>query len=78
MYICYDQFENLIKKRNALIHAHPITDTDGSQILAYQTNPSKTISDMIWQKLKVKGLIQEIDKAAVEAGKILDKLRKRS
>ena len=65
----------LINKRNALIHAHPITDEDGSQILSYQSKPGKSISDMIWQSSEVDDLIQEIDKAAVEAGAILDKLR---
>lgn len=74
----YNQFNNLIEKRNALIHAHPITETNGSQILAYQTKPSKTISDMIWSKQKIEELIQEIDKSAVEAGIILDKLRNKS
>lgn len=49
---CCDQFEGLIVKRNALIHAHPITDSDGSQILAYQTNPSKSLHDMKWPNQK--------------------------
>ena len=43
---CSQEFANLIKKRNALLHAHPITDIDGAQILNYQANPSKPISDM--------------------------------
>src|SRR3546814_9400565 len=33
---CRDEFDCLVHKRNALIHAHPITDQDGSQILSYQ------------------------------------------
>jgi len=73
---CYTDFSNLIDKRNALIHAHPITDIDGSQILAYQANPQKTISDISWPDNEVEGLIDEIDKAAVEAGLALAKLRK--
>ena len=75
---CQHKFEKLIEKRNALIHAHPITDTDGSQILGYQSKPSNAISDIIWPNSKVEELIQEIDKIAVEAGKILDKLRNKS
>jgi hypothetical protein len=72
---CCIRFQSLIEKRNALIHAHPITEKDGSQILAYQADPTRAISDMIWPIEKVQDLIQEIDEAAVEAGKILDKFR---
>jgi hypothetical protein len=43
---CCDTFGSLIIKHNALIHAHPYTDTDGSQILAYQTKSSKPLPDM--------------------------------
>ncbi len=41
---CCAEFEHLIVRRNALIHAHPCTDTDGSQILAYQTKTTKSAS----------------------------------
>ena len=43
---CCDTFGSLIVKRNALIHAHPRTDTEGAQILAYQTKLSKPLPDM--------------------------------
>lgn len=72
---CYKQFDALIEKRNALIHAHPITDIDGSQILSYQTKPNMKFSDIIWTVYKVEELIQDFDKAAVSALIILDKLR---
>ena len=72
---CIDDFADLIVKRNALIHAHPCTDDDGSQILNYQTNPTKTLPDMKWPKNEVEEIILEIDKIACVAGKILDKLR---
>jgi len=75
---CQNEFEDLIEKRNALIHAHPITDNDGSQILAYQTKPSKALSDMIWQESDIENLIEEIDSAGVKAGKILDKIARYS
>ena len=32
---CCNKFGELVNKRNALIHAHPVTDSDGAQTLAY-------------------------------------------
>lgn len=73
---CFSTFSKLIEKRNALIHAHPCTDIDGAQILAYQTQTSKPIPDMKWPNSEVEKIISEIDKAACEAAVVLDKLRK--
>ena len=73
---CLAEFDALIIKRNALIHAHPITDVDGAQVLAYQTNSSRPLPDMKWQAEEVAGLIASFDKAAVSAGQILDRMRK--
>lgn len=70
-----NEFEKLIVKRNALIHAHPITDSDGSQILAYQTKITKPLPDMKWPKTEVEAIIQEFDAAACDAGALLDRLR---
>ncbi|MGQ3058217.1 MAG: hypothetical protein ACT6T0_13600 [Nevskia sp.] len=70
-----DEFEKLIAKRNALIHAHPATDSDGSQILAYQTKITKPLPDMKWPKQEVETIIQEFDAAACRAGSLLDRLR---
>jgi len=72
---CCDEFEKLIVKRNALIHAHPITDSDGSQILAYQTKGTKPLPDMKWPKAEVESIIREFDAAACGAGVLLDRLR---
>ena len=72
---CCDALEKLIVKRNALIHAHPITDSDGSQILAYQTKVTKPLPDMKWPKAEVESAIREFDAAACGAGVILDRLR---
>ena len=72
---CCDEFEKLIVKRNSLIHAHPITDSDGSQILAYQTKTTKPLPDMKWPRPEVETIIQEFDAAACRAGEILDRLR---
>jgi hypothetical protein len=72
---CCDEFEELIVKRNALIHAHPITDADGSQILAYQTKTTKPVPDMKWPIAEVEAIIQKFDAAACRAGTLLDCLR---
>ena len=67
---CYQKFENIIPKRNALIHAHPITDVDGAQILHYQGNTGNTsqrISDMKWEPPQIIDLMEEINEAAYEA-----------
>ncbi len=72
---CCDEFSALIVKRNALIHAHPITDADGSQILAYQTDVTKPLPDMKWPGIEVEAFAQEFDAAACRAGSLLDRLR---
>jgi len=72
---CCDAFGSLIVKRNALIHAHPCTDADGAQILAYQTKTSKPLCDMKWPKEEVIRIISEIDAAACNAAVVLDKIR---
>lgn len=72
---CCDEFERLIVKRNALIHAHPCTDSDGAQILAYQTKVTKSLPDMKWPRAEVEAIINELDVAACSAGSLLDRLR---
>lgn len=72
---CCDEFDSLITKRNALIHAHPCTDSDGAQILAYQTKISKPLPDMKWPVAEVEAIIQEFDRAACSTGSLLDRLR---
>jgi hypothetical protein len=72
---CSDRFGKLIVHRNALIHAHPCTDSDGSQILAYQTKVSKPLPDMKWPTSEVETIISKFDQAACDAAVVLDKLR---
>ncbi|WP_455811108.1 hypothetical protein [Pseudomonas graminis] len=69
-----EQFSALIIKRNALIHAHPCTDNDGSQILSYQTNTTQPLPDMKWPVSEVESLIYEIDRTACETASLLEKL----
>jgi hypothetical protein len=72
---CANEFEKLVIKRNSLIHAHPITDADESQILAYQTEPTKPLPDMKWTKEEVVVLISEFDAAACRAMVALESFR---
>jgi hypothetical protein len=72
---CCDQFDRLIVKRNALIHAHPCIDSDGSQILTYQTKITKPLPDMKWPKGEVEAIVKEFDRAACDVGMLLDRLR---
>ena len=72
---CCDEFKKLIDKRNALIHAHPITDSDGSQILAHQTKVTKPLPDIKWPRTEVESIIQEFDVAACRADELFERLR---
>ena len=70
-----NRFASLIDKRNALIHAHPITDTDGSQILNYQAKIDRPLPDMKWPIPSVEQVLQEFDSAACDANALLHRLR---
>ena len=72
---CLDEFSSLIPRRNALIHAHPITNQpDGAQILNFQGPTSHLISDMKWDSGAVETFIRDVDNAAVRAGALFDQL----
>ena len=71
---CCTLFAQLIDKRNALIHAHPITDQDGSQILNYQTAPNRPLPDMKWPTASVEAVLGEFDAAACDANALLHRL----
>ena len=70
---CCDEFERLTVKRNALIHAPPCTDSDGAQLLAYQTKMTKPLPDLKWPRVAVEAIIKEFDVAACSAGSLLRK-----
>ena len=61
----------MIDKRNALIHAHPITDQDGSQILNFQARIDRSLPDMKWPVPDVEAAIAEFDAAARKANELL-------
>lgn len=68
---CCNRFTALIERRNALIHAHPITDTDGGQILHRQGRLDRPLPDMKWSRENVERAIHEFDAAACEAHALL-------
>lgn len=72
--VCCDQFASLVDKRNALIHAHPITDCDGSQILNYQGATHKPMPDMKWPIAEVETALAEFDAAACRVNEIFYRL----
>ena len=71
---CCDRFAALIATRNALIHAHPVTDSDGGQILYRQGRLDRSLPDMKWSKEAVERAIQDFDAAACEANALLQRL----
>ena len=75
MECCRDEFDDLVGRRNALIHAHPITDIDGAQILNYQGKLSKPISDKEWRAEDIKGFIEEVDAAACRVNNLLHRFK---
>jgi hypothetical protein len=68
---CCKTFSALIDLRNALIHAHPITAPDGSQILNYQSAPSRPFPDVQWPIGDVEAALLKFDQAAVDANALL-------
>ena len=75
---CAVEFKGLIDRRNALIHAHPITDTDSSQILHYQTSLSRALPDMKWSEAEIKEFLIAVDAAVGRTDRLYTKLRKRT
>ena len=70
-------FDSLVHNRNALIHAHPITDEGGAQILSYQGSPSRQISDMRWEIASIEEFVREVDASACEASNIFEQLEQK-
>lgn len=73
---CRNESDCLVNKRNALIHAHPITDRDGLQILSYQARPNRPLPDMKWPVEAIQATVREFDAAACRANELLHRLLK--
>ena len=72
---CATEFQKLVDRRNALVHAHPITDTDGNQILHYQTSLSRSLPDMKWDERSIKDFLVAADAAVDRAHSLYMKLK---
>lgn len=70
---CCRRFERLIQKRNALIHAHPMTDVDGSQVLSYQSSLDRALPDMNWPLSEVDAVHAEFDAAGCATNELLQR-----
>ncbi len=77
LWCCCRVFDSLVHNRNALIHAHPITDEGGAQILSYQGSPSRQISDMRWEIASIEEFVREVDASACEASNIFEQLEQK-
>ena len=71
---CHAEFVRLLKKRNALIHAHPMTQDDGAQILNYQARLHRPWPDLKWTVVEVETAIREFDAAACSTNDLLRRL----
>ena len=63
---CSSRFESARQKRNALIHATPITSDDGSQILNYQGPLEKRIPSS-WEMISSRALSMSILRMAIQS-----------
>ncbi len=73
----YNSFKLLTDKRNALIHAHPCTAADGSQVLNYQTKVNKQLHDLLWSIDEIERFVGAVDEAELEAAEYFDSIRDR-
>lgn len=66
---CLLLFDELREKRNRLIHAHPITDRDGStQILSYQS--FKVVHSQQWPRERIDQFACDVSKASLTVGSV--------
>jgi len=68
---CAQEFYNLIKKRNPLIHGHPYTAAEGFQQLGYSHSGKPRIE---WPLQDVEAAAQEFDDAACRLCELFDQL----
>lgn len=69
------EFDGLVAKRNALIHARPITDSEGAQTFAYQGKVTTPFADFWWSTDKLREVIEDFDAASCRAADVLEQLR---
>ena len=62
---CLAQFRRLVDGRNSLIHAHPITDLDGSQVLKHQGKHGR--GGLTWAREEIDDFAAQVSEAACTA-----------
>lgn len=62
---CLAQFRQLVDGRNSLIHAHPMTDLDGSQVLKHQGKHGR--GGLTWARQEIDEFAVQISEAACAA-----------
>ena len=71
---CWSDFDGMVTRRNALVHAHPITDVGGGQILHYQTSLSRQYPDLKWDEVTIQNFLRDVDSAVLRADIMRSKL----
>ncbi|MCO8046366.1 MULTISPECIES: hypothetical protein [unclassified Acinetobacter] len=73
----FDEFHDLTEKRNALIHAHPITLPSGGRGLAFQTGkPKAKEKDVLWELNEIKKFCEIIENKVSDFSKVADPFKK--
>lgn len=70
-----NDFGDAIDDRNRLVHSNPITDKMEDQILNYQSDVAKKISDFKWNRRDIQKFKERLEFSIIKASNLLDKLR---
>ena len=73
-----ESFEELVHRRNALVHAHPITHAGGDQILAFQMHPDRPTADTTWGVEEIEEFLGDVDRRCVSLSGVYRRLEEAS
>jgi hypothetical protein len=69
----FNEFHDLTERRNALIHAHPVTLPSGGEGLAFQTGkPKAKEKDVVWELNEIKQFCKIIENKVYDFSKVAD------
>ena len=69
----FNEFHDLTERRNALIHAHPVTLPSGGEGLAFQTGkPKAKEKDVVWELNVIKQFCKIIENKVYDFSKVAD------
>lgn len=72
----FNEFHDLTERRNALIHAHPVTLPNGGQCLAFQTGKSKAKA-VVWELNEIKKFCEIIENKVSDFFKVADPFKRK-